>query len=351
MPATGVTQAADLVSGYSAEAQASLDAVLARLTACVNAIEADVTVLSVAARLARHRDTLYAAMDALGGWITGFLATSPPAAAIEAARARITGLIWPWSHTGPFFDRCCGKRRSDLGDFETIELIHTCRPGGVDFRARLFDDYYLHTRAARAIRSRLAYLTGRLREETERLAGEGVFPVRVLTLDCGPARELRVLVEDPVFRAVAAVTCLDRDAEALRFVRNRLQDNLNGRMAYLRIDPLRFARSPARPSRPFHLIYATGLFDYLSAEQAAALIGDCHSLLAPGGRFIASSFSVGLPANERALLAWLLAWQLQGRTEADYRRIFDQNPFPADGLRFAHDPVAPNLFVEAVAAG
>lgn len=131
------------------DAWQQLDAALAHLTTLIAAIEADCASSGVPTALARNRVALYAAMDALGGWINTFLAARPSAADIQTAKDRITGLIRPWSATGPFFDRSYGKLRGYPGDFETIEIIYNCRSSGVDLRAQIFDDYYLWTVAAR----------------------------------------------------------------------------------------------------------------------------------------------------------------------------------------------------------
>ena len=325
-------------------AQPQLDDLLARLTHLVATIEADCAAAGIPVALPRQRAALYAAMDALGGWINAFLVAGPAEAEVQAARERITGLIRPWSATGPFFDRSFGKLRGYPGDFETIEIIYNCRPCGADLRARIFDDYYLWTVAARAVRNRLAYLVGRLGEGVQAWAAQGVVPARVLSLGSGPGRELALLADTSVFSDVAAVTLLDLDTEALRFARSRINGRMNGRVTYLRGNALRFARGPDRPAQPFHIIYAAGLFDYLNADQARNLIEDCHGLLAPGGRLIIDNFCVDLPANERVLIEWLLEWYLLYRDEADYRRIFAGTSFNQARLRFEYEPLRGNVF-------
>lgn len=330
------------------DASPPLDAALAQLIDLVATIEADCAASGATVALPRHRAALYAAMDALGGWINAFLAAEPSEADIQAAKARVTCLIRSWSRTGPFFDRSFGKLRGYPGDFETIEIIYNCRSGGADLRARIFDDYYLWTVAARAVRNRLAYLVGRLGEGVQAWAAQGVVPARVLSLGSGPGRELALLADDPVFSEAVAVTCLDLDSEALRFARSRLNGRMNGRMTYLRGNALRFARSPDRPAQPYHIIYAAGLFDYLRPDQATQLIEDCHGLLAPGGRLIIGNFCAELPANERVLIEWLLEWYLLYRDEADYRRIFAGTSFDPAALRFEYEPLRGNLFVAVV---
>ncbi len=324
-----------------------LDEGLAHLARLIATIEADCAASGVSVALPRHRAALYAAMDALGGWINAFLASGPSEAEVQAARERITGPIRSWSRTGPFFDRSFGKLRGYPGDFETIEIIYNCRPCGAELRAHIFDDYYLWTVAARAVRNRLAYLIGRLGEGVQARAAQGVVPVRVLSLGSGPAPQQALLANDPVFSEVARATLVDLDPEALRYARSRLNGRLNGRITYLRDNALRFARSPNRPGQPFHIIYAAGLFDYLNEMQARQLVEDCHDLLAPGGRLIIGNFCVDLPANERVLIEWLLEWPLLYRDEADYRHIFAGTSFDPNRLRFEYEPLRGNLFAVA----
>lgn len=313
---------------------------LAQLAAEITAIEADCAASGISVALPRQRAVLDAQMDALGGWINAFLAAQPSEAEVQAAKAHITDVIHRWSRTGPFFDRSYGKLRGYPGDHETLEILYTCRPSGADLRARIFDDYYLRTLAARAIRNRLTCLAAQLEEAVQACAAQSLAPVRVLSLGSGPARELVLLADNPGFSEVAAITCLDQSSEALRYVRSRLNGRLNNRVTYLRGNPLRFAHGPARPSRPYHIIYSGDMLDYLDAEQARQLIEDCYSLLAPGGRLIFGGMGAGLPANERVLLAWLLAWHLSYRSEEACRRIFAGTAFGVERLRFESEPLA-----------
>lgn len=325
----------------------ALDDALAHLAAVITATESACLSSGIAVALTCNRPVLYAAMDAFGGWINEFLATRPPADQIAVAHARITDLLRFWSRTGPFFDRSYAKLRGYPGDYETLEIIYNDRPSGVDLRARILDDYYLHTLIARALRHRPTHLADRLGQSIRTQVAQDGPPVRVLSLGCGPARELFLLAADPILDEVATITCLDPDAEALRYARNLLKDRLNGRANYLRADVLRFARGPHRPSQPYHVIYAAGLLDQLRDDQAAQLMHDSYGLLAPGGQLIVSNLSRAAPANERVLFEWVLEWPFMCRGEAEWRKLFARTTFPPAGLRFEPGPSAFNLFVQA----
>ncbi len=294
--------------------------------------------------LVRHRPALFGAMHVLGDTIADFLASNPSPNAIQSSRERIIPSIRAWSATGPFFQHAFYKRRGYTGDFETIEIIYDCRPTGDDLLGLIFDDYYLHARPAQAVRNRLTYLVQRLQTEVQQLARANRTPMRLLSLGSGPARELALLAAEPGFCERVQATCLDLDPGALAHARQRLA-HLDGRIAYVRANALRFAHSPDRPIEPYHLIYAAGLFDYLNADQSAQLIEDCHSLLAPGGLLLIGNFSQETHLSDRVLMDWLLEWRLIHRSEDDFRAIFARTSFGVERVHFEYEPLCANLFI------
>jgi len=216
------------------------------------------------------------------------------------------------------------------------------RPAGL-----IFDDYYLHARPAQAVRNRLAFLTDTLAVAVQQRATTGGRPVRLLSLGSGPARELALLAQKPGFAEAVAVTCLDLDPAALACARQRINGQLDGQVQFVCDNALRFARGANRPTQPFDVIYAAGLFDYLNANLAARLVEDCYGLLMPGGTLIVGNFSTETHANDRILVEWLLDWRLIYRREADYRAIFAGTSFGTGTLHFEYEPLRANLFAVA----
>lgn len=297
--------------------------------------------------LAHHRPAMLYAMHDLGAAIDDFLASQPPAAEIEAVYQQVTGPIRAWSATGPFFHHSFTKPRGYPGDFETIEIIYDCCPAGEDLPGLVFDDYYLHARPAQAVRNRLAYLVERLEAEVGQRSAGGRRPVRLLSLGCGPARELALLAQRPGFAAAVDVTCLDMDPAALDCARQRIGGRLDGQAHFVCDNALRYARSPHRPDQPFDVIYAAGLFDYLNLDLASRLVEDCYGLLAPGGVLLVGNFSLETHPSDRVLIDWLLDWHLLYRNEADYRAIFALTSFDPANLHFEYEPLRANLFAVA----
>lgn len=295
----------------------------------------------------QHRAAMLDAMHGLGGAINDFLAGAPTKDVLMAVKDRVTTPIRAWSTAGPFFHHAFTKPRGYPGDFETIEIIYDCCPRGKDLPSLIFDDYYLHARPAQAVRNRLAYLVEKLEAEVNRRRVASKAPVRLLSLGSGPARELALLSEHPGCAQAVEVTCLDMDGAALTYARQRINGQLTGQVQFVHDNALRYAHGANRPTQPFDLIYAAGLFDYLNADLAARLIEDCHGLLAPGGTLIVGNFSTETHPNDRILVDWLLDWPLHYREAQAYRRIFARTSFGVADLRFEYEPLRANLFVVA----
>jgi SAM-dependent methyltransferase len=296
--------------------------------------------------LAEHRQTLYRAMDGLSVGISDFLAENPSPDEIEAIRAQIALTIQTWSATSPILNRLVRGTAGIPRDFEIPALVLENRRLGADLSAMIFNDYYLHSIAARAFRNRFGMLSARLLQEVVRRTEAGINPVQVLSLKCDTGREWPALVDEPELSA-AQLTCLDEDSAALRAARANLGKRLTKQARFLRVSAMKYARSPSRSSEPYDICYAAALFDYLTNDQTVALIRDCYDLLAAGGTFILGSPTSGVPAKERVLGAWLMNLANEYRDEPDFRRLFAQTPFGSGAVEFERDPLGADMLVIA----
>ena len=102
-----------------------------------------------------------------------------------------------------------------------------------------------------------------------------------------------------------------------------------------------------RRSQHYDICYAAVLFDHLTDRQAVALIRDYYGLLAAGGALILGSPTSGVPAGERALIAWVLDLVVHYRDESDFQRLFAQTPFGSESLLFEREPLGGDLLVSA----
>jgi SAM-dependent methyltransferase len=296
--------------------------------------------------LAENRGSFYRTMDALGRGIADFLTAGPSQAEIAAARAQVAAPIRAWSATSPIFVRLVRPAARGPRDFEVPALILQNHRVGADISSLIFNDYYLYSFAAQALRNRFDLLTRRLLREVSLRAQAGDGPVRLLNLKCDTGSELVRLAGEPAF-AAAQVTCLDEDSTALRAARASLDKRLALKARFVRIDALKYARSPHHRPRSYAVAYAAALWDYLTDRQALALLRDCYDLLEPGGVLILGCPTHGVPVGERLLGAWVLDLVIHYRDEPDIRRLLAQTPFGAEAVQCEREPLGGDLLVSA----
>ena len=99
---------------------------------------------------------------------------------------------------------------------------------------------------------------------------------------------------------------------------------------------------------PQDLVYSVGLIDYFNDRFVLKLINYAHSLLHPGGRLILGNFH---PANSsRAIMEYVLEWNLIHRTEDDMHNLFAASAFGRPCTRIRFEPLGVNMFAECVKA-
>ncbi len=294
-----------------------------------------------------HEAETRARMEAIGAAIHAFLVSRPPAEAVARAYAAVTSRLRAWSSTSPVFHHIYHVPRHRLDTFEIADLVMSGRPGGADLPGYMMDYFYLNTVAARSFRLRTQWLGQILQNEIRaRLADR--HQVRILNLHTGSARELDVVIRDRALRSHVHLTCLDTDAAGLRRVRDRLEPQFGGRVAFQLGDPRKVTASRLWPDAPYDIIYALVLCDQLSDRQVAPLIANCARGLRPGGILILGNYASTLPDSEFHLIHWVLDFNIRRRDEATLRALFDKAPFGADGVHIIEpDPWRASYLVTA----
>jgi len=210
----------------------------------------------------------------------------------------------------PYTERAFRKPRGFAGDAVMLDFVYDRNPpatasdvGKALFAATTGSD------SAQSVRDRRDRLA-RLLEDTVRTRSGAV---SVASIACGHLRELSQL-EPRLLDRFAVIHAVDQDESALevvakrysspvRPIRGSVRDIIAGRLVLANID----------------LIYAAGLFDYLSDAVSARLIDRMLTSLAPGGRLLVGNFT---PFNSgRAYMDAFMDWQLTYRSAADLREI------------------------------
>jgi extracellular factor (EF) 3-hydroxypalmitic acid methyl ester biosynthesis protein len=230
--------------------------------------------------------------------------------------------------TDRFFSQCAYHRartwpRGYQGDYEMLEFHYRNEPGSQGV-GHYLEDYLLKCTLAVAVRERKDLLKDILQKEMAARKNPAVMDIA-----CGPCREM-VEMSGEIKKAGASFICVDHDAEALTYSKDRLAT------ASFPMDKVQFRQYNAlkmvnheRNLQEFgmqDIIYSVGLFDYLSNDVLVKLLKALNDLLKPGGILI-SSFK-DCTRYKTFIYHWIVEWNafLQ-REEKDILALYEQAGF------------------------
>ena len=164
-----------------------------------------------------------------------------------------------------------------------------------------------------------------MKEAWHELASE---KLRILSVACGPAREIQDILLSPDDCKKLHFTFLDQDRHALyeaaKMV-NETEKNLDTKIeAHYLNDSVRTMLATPRLKNEwgqFHFIYSMGLFDYLTPPVASAVFGKLYQLLSPGGEMVLGNFHTSNPS--KYYMEYWCDWALFHRTETEFVNMFE----------------------------
>jgi extracellular factor (EF) 3-hydroxypalmitic acid methyl ester biosynthesis protein len=226
--------------------------------------------------------------------------------------------LWPFIMGSAFMRRTNLKPRGYAGDALMMNMIYDDAYEGEWVFNKLLHKHPIEHPAAQAVRNRRVKVPVMLHEAR----ASRPKPFKVLSVACGPAREL-----DDLFRSAAdcrdlSITLLDQDEEALlaaqatvRRLEATLQTPIDARAVNQSVRMLlRDAELPTTLGR-FGFIYTMGMFDYLTPPVARAVLERLYALLEPGGILVVGNYHVSNAS--RYYMAYWLDWILYYRTEGE----------------------------------
>ncbi|UCF83597.1 MAG: class I SAM-dependent methyltransferase, partial [Desulfobacteraceae bacterium] len=155
--------------------------------------------------------------------------------------------------------------------------------------------------------------------------------LRVLSVACGPVREIKDILLSPDDCKLIRFTLLDQDRDALYEAAkmiNKTEKHLNTKISadYLNESVRTMLATPRLKSEwgQFNIIYSLGLFDYLTPPVASAVLGKLYQLLKPGGEMAIGNFHVSNPC--KYYMEYWLDWVLYYRTEGDMKDLLKNAP-------------------------
>lgn len=215
----------------------------------------------------------------------------------------------------PFTRWSFEKPRGYSGDAGLIDFIygHEAAAGEVAKATpaglQIFE-YTIHAPGPVAVRERRDILTRFVDETAARTASE----TEILAIAAGHLREAEAstaLSKGEIKRWVA----LDQDPQSIGSIIRQFKGTS--------VDPVdgsvRGLLTGKHQLGTFDLIYAAGLYDYLSDKVAIKLTQICVEMLKPGGIFLFANFSNEM--SDDGYMESYMNWELLQRSEADMWRI------------------------------
>ena len=228
--------------------------------------------------------------------------------------------LWHFILCAPIMRRTNLKPRGYAGDSEMMRMIYGNEHQGDSTFAKILNKHALAEPAAEAVRNRRAIVASALRrfaDEHPRLS-----PVRVLSVACGPAREIGDLILSLEDTRRFHLTMFDQDQyalmEAARLI-NGIERALDATVSaeYLResVRTMLATREIEAQWGQYDFIYSMGLFDYLTPPVARAVLRRLYKLLRPGGEVLVGNFHPSNPT--RFYMEYWLDWVIYYRTAED----------------------------------
>jgi len=256
--------------------------------------------------------------------------------------------LWDIILTSQIMARTNLKPRGYAGDSVMMQMLYDREPRGMSIFAKLMHRHPIEHAAAQAVRNRREVVRRAIREHSEAARAAGRSRLRVLSIACGPAREITDLIVGPDDAQRYAFVLFDQDAAAL----SEAQAVVAACESRLGVPlDVRYVRGSVRTlSQALHegglaeldFVYSMGMFDYLTPPVARHVLFGLYAMLAPGGELLVGNFHPNNPS--RIYMEYWLDWVLYYRDEAEFLGLAEG--LPAKARRVFFEPAGAQIFLE-----
>lgn len=257
--------------------------------------------------------------------------------AFEFYRTQLKHLIYE----SLFADRSLRKPRGYAGDYEMMNLIYRNESIGKGLFSRCMEQgIQLHLEPG-AVRNRAAYLKDKI-IKTVRGASS---PIRILSVACGPAMEVRYAIEELSDEELTRVEffLLDQDEDALRDAEKNILLSCSRRSQKPKLSLVHQTMKSVIMGdlslSDLNLVYSAGLFDYFTNPVCIKASQSLLSTLAKNGRLVIGNFDI-LTTNWFAMLA-IFDWHLILRSR---EQMLEMYAHPECKTEIESEPNGINLF-------
>ncbi len=260
-------------------------------------------------------------------------------------------LLQPYLLEAPVLERAFRKPLGYPGDYRVMIYIYDNDFEGATLFGKAVHKAAVMTAASKAVRGRKDLLKAIMQEKFQSLRTRRT-PMRILSVAAGPARELKEFLEGLSPEDTLEIVLFEQDKQALAHSNRELRSLIaRRRMSRVRLFSLRDTITNLlgdsdllRPTAPYDLVLASGLYDYLKPHNASRLTRKLFDLLDLGGDLLIGNFAHS--NTTRWIMENQLAWYLQHRTEEEILAFADLCD-PGRQLEVISEPNGVNLFLRA----
>jgi extracellular factor (EF) 3-hydroxypalmitic acid methyl ester biosynthesis protein len=281
-------------------------------------------------------------------WLNGHLDSLARVFAHVAIEARarhgeyFRQVMWPFTNESRFLARTNDRPRGYAGDSEMMRMLYDDQLRGDSVFGCLLHRHPVRSAAAKAVRYRVGLIADVIRAET-RPGGEHL---RVMSLACGPARELRHMLTTREDVQNIDFVLVDQDPLALEEARKEVR-RTHANALVVEASVRDILKGTANLESTFggdelDVIYALGLLDYLPKSVAKRLLSELTDMLRPGGRLIVGNFHISC-ATRVYLDVWM-NWPLLYRTKTELLELA-ADASPVSDLWIDFDPTKSQMFL------
>lgn len=239
--------------------------------------------------------------------------------------------LWNIILSAPFMARTNLKPRGYAGDSEMMTMLYSNDYQGESTFFKLMHKHPVEHPAAQAVRNRRHVIGKMLRNKRGTRYDHPSRKLQVLSVACGPSREIGDILRSSDDCRCFDFTLLDQDQSALDEAA-RMIDKTEKKLGvgidthYLNesVRTMLCTRKLTKAWGQFDFIYSMGLFDYLTPKVASAVFRKLYQLLRPGGEIVLGNFHVSNPS--KYYMEYWLDWVLYYRTERDMENLAKDMP-------------------------
>jgi extracellular factor (EF) 3-hydroxypalmitic acid methyl ester biosynthesis protein len=211
---------------------------------------------------------------------------------LVASKRYVELMLTPLLMTAPIVKRSYTKPLGYPGDYLVMQQCYDNDFEGETVFAKVFHKVFVQHPMSASLLTRKQYVVDHMLVEHSRLlASDASAEFRVTSLGCGPAREVAEYIAiRGHWPGRARWRLFDQEERTLELAHESVQRRIaqSGAAGVVECINMSFGqllknRTLLDRSGQQHLVYSTGLFDYLAPRTARVLIAALYDTLAPGG--------------------------------------------------------------------